>query len=125
MNETVPHVMTNAVTGESQTTQLTPREGLTIADVEAELAERKAAGKLIDPATCATIGYYVEPLDIYGLLDVPGEWSCPGKKLFVRNPDADGAHRYWVWLGDLPKNTGKAVLKRLEERRRRGGPPHE
>jgi hypothetical protein len=50
------------------------------------------------------------------LLDVPDEWSSPGKELFVRNPDADGAHRYWVWLGDLPEETCKAVLKRLEEK---------
>lgn len=119
MAENIPHVMRNVTTGEATTIQLTPREGLTVADVQEELAERKAAGKLIDPATCATIDYYVEPLDIYGLLDVPDEWSSPGKELFVRNPDADGAHRYWVWLGDLPESTGNAVLKRREERSRR------
>jgi hypothetical protein len=116
MNDTVPHLMINAMTGEATTIQLTPREGLTVADVEAELAERKAAGKLIDPASCTIIKYYAEALDIYGLFDVPDEWRCAGSELFVRNPDADGAHRYWVWLGHLPEATGKAVLKRLEEK---------
>jgi hypothetical protein len=116
MTETIPHVSTNVMTGERHTIQLKPKEGMTVADVEAFLAERKAAGLLINPATCATIDYYAEALDIYELFDVPDEWSCVGSELFVCNPDADGPHRYWVWLGDLPEETCKAVLKRLEER---------
>jgi len=52
-------------------------------------------------------------VDIYGLFDVPDEWSCVGSELFVRNlPDG-----YWVWLGDLPEEICKAVLKRLKENR--------
>jgi hypothetical protein len=43
-NETIPHVMANVMTGERHTIQLTPRDGLTVAEVEAFLAERKAAG---------------------------------------------------------------------------------
>jgi hypothetical protein len=117
MTETIPHVMRNVTTGEATTIQLKPREGLTLADVEAFLAERKAAGLRIDPESCTTFSYCVEPLDIYVVLDVPDEWSSPGKELFVRNPDADGAHRYWVWLGDLPEETCKAVLERLEHDR--------
>jgi hypothetical protein len=76
--------MTNAMTGESHTIQLRPRPPLTVADVEAELAERKAEGALIDPANCTMISYYVDACDIYGLFDVPDEWQCAGKELFVR-----------------------------------------
>jgi hypothetical protein len=121
MNDTIPHVMRDITTGEATTIQLKPREGMTVADVEAFLADRKAAGLLIEPASCEVINYYVEPLDIYGVLDVPDEWSCPGKELLVRNPDSAGPDRYWVWLGDLPEETCKAVLMRLEERPRRDG----
>src|SRR5580698_8538372 len=113
MNETIPHVMRNVTTGEATTIQLKPRGGMTVADVEAFLAERKAAGLLIDPENCEVINYYVEPLDIYGVLDVPDEWSCPGKELLVRNPDSAGPDRYWVWLGDLPGDIARRLAKRL------------
>jgi hypothetical protein len=52
MTETIPHVMRYVTTGEATTIQLKPREGMTMADVEALLAERKAAGLLIDPENC-------------------------------------------------------------------------
>jgi hypothetical protein len=111
-DETVPHVTTNAMTGESHTIQLRPKAGLTVADVEAFLAGRRAAALLIDPANCKMISHYVEACDIYELFDVPDEWQCAGKELFVRNlPDG-----HWVWFGDLPEETCKAVLKRLEEK---------
>jgi hypothetical protein len=107
-DETIPHLMINAVTGERHTIQLRPRASLTVADVEAELAERKAEGALIDPAKCAIIKYYAEVLDIYGLLEVPDEWQCLSSELFVRNlPDG-----YWVWFGDLPEETRKTLMRR-------------
>ena len=105
MNGTVPHLMINAMTGEGHTIQLTPREGLTVADVQAFLAGRRAAAHLIDPENCEIFNYCGEAVDIYGLFDVPDEWSCHGKELFVRNL-TDG---YWVWLGDLPEEICKAV----------------
>lgn len=102
----------NVTTGERTVIQLRPRPPLTVADVEKELAGREAEGATIDPEHCAIISYYVEPLDIYGLLDIPDEWQSAGKELFVRNlPDG-----HWVWLGDLPEEICKAVLKRLKER---------
>jgi hypothetical protein len=104
--------MINVMTGERTIIQLRPSPPLTVADVEAELAERKAEGALIDPENCEIIKYYAEAVDIYGLFDVPDEWSCVGSELFVRTlPDGD-----WVWVGDLPEETCKAVLKRLEEK---------
>jgi hypothetical protein len=52
--------------------------------------------------------YYVEALDIYGLFDVPDEWRCVGSEQFVRNlPDG-----HWVWFGDLPEETYKALMAR-------------
>jgi hypothetical protein len=113
MNETIPHVMRDVMTGEATTIQLKPREGMTVAEAEAFLAERKAAGLLIDPANCTVIQYYAEALDIYGIFEDPGEWSCTGSELFARNPESTGPDRYWVWLGDLPEETCEAVLKRL------------
>jgi hypothetical protein len=101
------------MTGERRTIQLKPREGMTVAEVEAFLAERKAAGLLIDPETCTAIKYTAEAIDIYGLFNVPDQWSCAGSELFVRNADSVGPDRYWVWEGDLPEQTCKAVLKRL------------
>jgi hypothetical protein len=100
-NETVPQVMINAVTGERQTIQLTPRKGLTVADVGSFRAERREAAKAIDLKNCTVTKYYTEALDVYGLFDVPGEWCCVGNARFVRNlPDGD-----WVWFGDLPEAT--------------------
>lgn len=105
-DETVPHLMINAVTGESHTIQLPPREGLTVADALAFLADRRAAAQLINPENCEIIKYYAEAVDIYELFDVPDEWSCVGSELFVRNlPDGQ-----WVWFGDLPEETCKTLL---------------
>jgi hypothetical protein len=110
-DETVPHVTTNAMTGESHTIQLRPKAGLTVADVEAFLAGRRADAQLIDPENCEIFKYAVESVDIYELFDVPDEWSCVGGELFVRNlPDG-----YWVWVGDVPEETWKAVLKRKKK----------
>ena len=104
--ETIPHTMINAVTGDRQVIQLKPREGLTVEDVKAFLAGRREAGKQIDPESCTVIKYAAETLDVYGLFDVPDEWSCFGSELFVRSlPDGD-----WVWFGDLPEETYKALM---------------
>jgi hypothetical protein len=109
-SETASHLTINALTGETTTIQLRPRAGLTVAGAEAELAARRAEALTINPESCATIKYYVEAVDIYGLFDVPEEWSCRGKELFVRNlPDG-----CWVWDGDLPEDTRKKLWERFE-----------
>ena len=77
------------------------------------LAERVAAGKLINPVTCECIKYAAEACDIYGIYIVPDEWQCAGNELFVRNPDSSGPDRFWVWDGDLPRDIGMAIYARL------------
>lgn len=116
-NETVPQVMINAVTGERQTIQLTPRKGLTAADVESFRAERREAGKAIDLKNCTLIKYYTETLDPYELFETHDEWSCIGSERFVRNlPDG-----CWVWFGDLPEATLKELYAMIEAGHFRGG----
>jgi hypothetical protein len=88
-----------------------PHVGMTVADIEAFVAERKAKALRIDPATCEVHYQYVQVLDPYGLLDVPEEARCIGADLFVRNPGGD----IWVWFGDLPEATLKAVRARPEK----------
>jgi hypothetical protein len=54
----------------------------------------------------------VEAVDIYGLLQVPEQWSCVGSEFFARAlPDGD-----WVWFDDLPNETCKALMKRIRAR---------
>jgi hypothetical protein len=90
--------------------QMQPHAGMTVAAVEAFLAERKAEALRIDPVTCETACWHVQVLDPYGLLDVPEEARCIGADLFVRNPGGD-----WVWFGDLPEATLEAVRARHEK----------
>ena len=110
--DTIPQLMINGATGERRTIQLKPREGLTVADVKAFLAERRETAKLIDPENCAASYRFVPMLDVYELLEIPAEWDCTGGEWFVRNlgrPDGapDGC---WVWSGDLPDETYKRLL---------------
>jgi hypothetical protein len=101
--------MINAITGETHVIQLRPTAGLTVTDVEAELADRRAEAKQIDPATCEIFGYYTEALDPYGLFDIPAAWSCVGKEILVRYlPDG-----FWVWEGDLPEEIHEALRARI------------
>jgi hypothetical protein len=113
MTDTVPHTMVNAVTGAHHVIQLGPKEGMTAADAQAFRAERIEEGKRIDPQTCDIIKYYVEAVDLYGIFEVPDEWSCVGSELFARNLPVDG---YRVWFGGLPEETCKALFARLERK---------
>ena len=90
--------------------QMQPHAGSTVAEIETFLAERKAEALRIDPATCEVDSWHVQVLDPYGLLDVPEEARCIGRDIFVRNPGGG-----WVWFGDLPEATLKAVRARLEK----------
>lgn len=105
------NTMDNSNIQERSEPQMQPRAGMTVADVEAFHAERKAEAQRINLANCVTAGWYVQILDPYGVLDVPGEWDCIGHNWFVRNlPDGD-----WVWSGDLPEGTRKALEGREEK----------
>ena len=87
-----------------------PREGMTINDIEAFLAERRAEGLRIDPAPCERACRIVPVIDPYGLLDLPEAEQCFSPEPFVRNPDGD-----WVWYGDVPEATFAAILARHEK----------
>lgn len=87
-----------------------PREGMTLADVQAFIAERRAEGLRIDPATCERACWAVPIIDPYGLLDLPEEEQCFSPEPFVRNPGGD-----WVWYGDVPEATFAAILARAEK----------
>ena len=87
-----------------------PREGMTIADVEAVIAERKAEGLRIDPATCERVCRLVEEDDPYSLLNLRDEEEALSPDLFMRNPDGE-----WVWFGDVPEATLVAMLARVEK----------
>jgi polyhydroxyalkanoate synthesis regulator phasin len=107
---TVPHRITNAVTGESHFIYLKPKGDMTAEEAQAFLAGRVEEGERIDPDTCQIARWPVEAVDIYGIFEPPGEWSCFGKETFVRNlPDGD-----WVWEGDLPNDIAKALYDRIE-----------
>jgi hypothetical protein len=64
------------------------------------MEERKAAGRLIDPATAKLSWWFVKTLDEYGDgLEMEEYNMCRG--YFVRAPDRD----IWVEIGDLPQET--------------------
>ena len=72
---------------------------------------RRAAGKLIDPATAVMIWHWAQVLDPYGVLeDLPEDAYCIGRAYFVRGPSSDT----WVEIGDLPEATRQEV-RRLQD----------
>ena len=112
MSDTVPHTMTNAVTGDRHVIQLKPRGDMTAAEAEAFLADRIEEANRIDPQTCEIIRYYAQAVDLYGIFEVPDEWSCVGNEQFVRNvPNGD-----WVWAGHLPEDIARALYERIKRR---------
>jgi hypothetical protein len=113
MSETDGYEVTNNVTGERRVDEWRPSGGRTEADVQAFLADRKEAAKLINPQNCDVVVIWGELLDVYGLYHVPDDSSCIEKDLFVRNlPDGS-----WVWFGDLPEE----ICNTLEEMLKKGG----
>ena len=91
---------------------------MTIADVEAFLAERKAEALRIDPEICEGMSRHVQVMDPYGLLDLPEEDRCIGRDIFVRNPNGP-----WVWFGDLPDGVLEAAQAREKKRTTGFHPP--
>jgi hypothetical protein len=73
------------------------------------LAIRKKAGRKIDPKTAKVSWSYGQVLDPYGVdPDLPIECQCVGRDYFACAPGSD----IWVWFGDLPKATERALLKK-------------
>ena len=73
------------------------------------LAIRKKAARRIDPKTAKVIWRYAQVLDPYGVdPDLPKECQCVGRDYFACAPGSD----IWVWFGDLPKWTKRALLKK-------------
>ena len=67
--------------------------------------ERRAAGKLIDPATAVITWHWAQVLDPYGDgLEIPEEGDCVGR---FRAPDSD----IWVEFPDLPDATREEIEK--------------
>jgi hypothetical protein len=84
-----------------------PHAGLTEADIEAYLAQRKADALKIDPANCDVLRSRVQMVDPYGLYHVSGEADCIGSHLFVRAlPDGQ-----WVSEWDLPDGILKEITR--------------
>jgi hypothetical protein len=77
--------------------------------VEQWLAIRKEAALKIDPETAEVDWTYAQTLDPYGVHpDLPEEYSQVGRAYFARSPGSD----VWVWFGDLPDATKKALWER-------------
>ena len=75
------------------------------------LANRKAAGRVIDVETCEIAQWWVQIMDPYGVEpDLPDEMQCVGRTTFVRSAESDG----WVSVYDLPENEARALYGRIE-----------
>lgn len=85
---------------------MTSREDIAREDF---LAGRKAAGRLIDVATCHIAGFYVDIADPYG---VGGSTGCVAKVLFVASIVSDG----WIVVDDLPDDKFRALEERIDRR---------
>jgi hypothetical protein len=82
-------------------------------DLEEFFAIRKAEGLKIDPDTAEVYWEYAQILDPYGMRpDPPEEWHCVGRVYFARSPGSD----IWVWFGDLPEKTCRALQECREEK---------
>jgi hypothetical protein len=73
------------------------------------LANRKAAGRMIDVETCDIDEWYVDLADPYGISRPPAA-ECIGRVLFVASAESDG----WVLLEDLPDDKRRALHARIE-----------
>jgi hypothetical protein len=69
----------------------------------------KEAGQHIDPATAKVVWEYVDLTDPYGI-EPPHRVECVGLQYFALSPGTD----IWVWFGDLPEATAKALRERVE-----------
>jgi hypothetical protein len=81
--------------------------------LEQWLAVRKAAALQIDPETAEVMWTYAQTLDPYGVdPELPPEYQQVGREYFARPSGSD----VWVWFGDLPDATQKALQEKQEAR---------
>jgi hypothetical protein len=84
-------------------------------------ADRRRAGREIDPNTAEVDWAYAQTLDPYGIYtflpedmkygpgpDLPDELYCVGREYFARARGSD----VWVWFGDLPEATAEALSEK-------------
>jgi hypothetical protein len=88
------------------------RDGISEAEYNRRMEERRAAGLLIDPSTAEIDWNYAQTLDPYddGLPLLP-QAEQVGREYFARAPGSD----IWVCLGDLPDATRDAIWERFEK----------
>jgi hypothetical protein len=73
------------------------------------LAIRKRAGRKIDPETAEVTWIYAYDFDPYGIEpELPEEYKWVSRNYFARSPGSD----IWVWFGDLPIATAKALWEK-------------
>jgi hypothetical protein len=96
----------------TETTTVPEQVCISETEFERRMEERRAAGKLIDPATARVWWQHAMLMDPYGDgLEIGEEYRCIGRVWFARAPDSDCA----VWVADLPDATRDAIWKRLDE----------
>ena len=77
--------------------------------IEQWLAVRKEAGTKIDPNTAEVYCTFRQTLDPYGVYgELPEICQQVGRDCFAQSPGSD----VWVWFGDLPDATERAICKR-------------
>ena len=75
------------------------------------LANRKAAGRVIDVETCDIVEWWVPTMDPYGIKpDLPDEMHQIGRLTFVQSAESDGP----VCQYDLPEDKRRALCARIE-----------
>jgi hypothetical protein len=85
-------------------------EDMTPEQLQQWIASRKEAGRSINIGTCELGRWAAYDCDPYGINpNLPEEMQQIGTNRFVRSPESRG----WVWEGDLPMATAKAMYNRI------------
>jgi len=89
------------------------RDCISKAEYERRMEKRRAAGLLINPATAEIGWWYARYFDPYedGLPLFPEQAHVSDRECFARAPDSD----IWVFIDDLPKETGDAIWERFKK----------
>ena len=88
------------------------QDQLTREQIEAWLAGREEAGRVIDIETCELGRWYAWEGDPYDAYDVPPEMQTAGSHRYVRSPTSNG----WISETDLPREKREAMYDRIERR---------
>ena len=73
-------------------------------------AERREAGKRLDPDAATIFDSYVDECDPYGLSEDDEPPMVVGKHLFVTSTETGK-----IWFYDLPDETRERLMKRMEQ----------